>query len=471
MAPTRPTATRTVPSVRELTVPVAVDVPAEAAVPDLVTNAARDTPDHVQLRRRRGDCWQDVTCRELLDEVRAVARGLVAAGVGAGDRVGIMSRTRAEWTIADLATWFAGAVPVPVYETSSAEQVAWVLGDSGAVGCFVESRAHAEPRGHGARPAPRAARGVGARRRRARRPDDGRRERRRRRRWWPVARRCAPTRWRRSSTRRGRPAARRAAMLTHRNLLAGTGNALAGLRRRVRRRQLDAAVPPAGARVRPRHRGRLPGVRGDSRHTRRTPRPCCPTSRSPGRRSSCRCRGCSRRCSTARRPRRRARVQGPRVRPGRGARDRVQPGAGHRGRPGLALRLQHARVRPVRVQPAARGAGRAHRHRRLRRCAAGRAAGPLLPRDRRDGAGGLRPHRDHRGRRRSTRRTHQRVGTVGRPIPGCRRADRRRRRGAAAAGRTSSSATGTTTRRRRPRSTPTAGSAPATWAGSTTTGT
>jgi long-chain acyl-CoA synthetase len=133
-----------VPSVRELTVPLAVDVPAGAALPDLVTDAARDTPDHVQLRRRRGDTWQDVTCRELLDEVCAVARGLVAAGVGPGDRVGIMSRTRAEWTVADLATWFAGAVPVPVYETSSAEQVAWVLGDSGAVGCFVESRAHAE---------------------------------------------------------------------------------------------------------------------------------------------------------------------------------------------------------------------------------------------------------------------------------------------------------------------------------------
>ena len=132
------------PSVRELTVPLAVDVPDGAAVPDLVTAAARDTPEHVQLRRRRGDSWQDVTCRELLDEVCAVARGMVAAGVGAGDRVGIMSRTRAEWTVADLATWFAGAVPVPVYETSSAEQVAWVLGDSGAVGCFVESRAHAD---------------------------------------------------------------------------------------------------------------------------------------------------------------------------------------------------------------------------------------------------------------------------------------------------------------------------------------
>jgi long-chain acyl-CoA synthetase len=133
-----------VPFVRELTVPVAVEVPDDAALPDMLTDAARNTPDRVQMRRRRGDAWVDVTCRELLDEVQAVARGLVAAGVAAGDRVGIMSRTRAEWTITDLATWVAGAVPVPVYETSSAEQVAWVLGDSGAVACVVETRAHSE---------------------------------------------------------------------------------------------------------------------------------------------------------------------------------------------------------------------------------------------------------------------------------------------------------------------------------------
>jgi long-chain acyl-CoA synthetase len=130
--------------VRELTVPAAVEVPDDAALPDLLTDAARDSPDHVQLRRHSGAGWVDVTSRELLAEVQAVARGLVAAGVAAGDRVGIMSRTRAEWTVADLATWVAGAVPVPVYETSSAEQVAWVLGDSGAVACFVESPVHAE---------------------------------------------------------------------------------------------------------------------------------------------------------------------------------------------------------------------------------------------------------------------------------------------------------------------------------------
>ena len=124
--------------------PIAVELPSDAAVPDLLTRAAEATPELVMLRRRGATGWVDVTSRELLDEVSAVARGLVAAGVGPGDRVGILSRTRVEWTIADLAVWFAGAVSVPVYETSSPEQVAWVLGDSGAVGCFVESTAHAD---------------------------------------------------------------------------------------------------------------------------------------------------------------------------------------------------------------------------------------------------------------------------------------------------------------------------------------
>ncbi len=131
------------PYVRELTVPSAVEVPPDAALPDLLTRAAHDHPDHVQVRRRDGQRWVDVSSSELLDQVTAVARGLVAAGVAPGDRVGIMSRTRYEWTVVDLAVWFAAAVPVPLYETSSADQVAWVLGDSGAVACVVETAEHA----------------------------------------------------------------------------------------------------------------------------------------------------------------------------------------------------------------------------------------------------------------------------------------------------------------------------------------
>ncbi|WBB79929.1 long-chain fatty acid--CoA ligase [Micromonospora sp. WMMD882] len=84
-----------------------------------------------------------VTCRQFRDEVVALARGLVAAGVAAGDRVGLMSRTRYEWTLVDYALWAVGAVTVPLYDTSSPEQTAWILADSQAVACVVETAGHA----------------------------------------------------------------------------------------------------------------------------------------------------------------------------------------------------------------------------------------------------------------------------------------------------------------------------------------
>lgn len=128
---------------RELTVPPMRVVPAEVNLSDLAVDNAVRAPHRVQFRRLSEGRWEDVTCRDFLSEVTALAKGLVAAGVGPGDRVGIMSRTCYEWTLADFALWSAGAVPVPIYETSSAEQVAWILGDAGAVGCFVELDTHA----------------------------------------------------------------------------------------------------------------------------------------------------------------------------------------------------------------------------------------------------------------------------------------------------------------------------------------
>jgi long-chain acyl-CoA synthetase len=95
------------------------------------------------LSRPVGEGWQPVSARTLEAEVRAVAKGLIAAGIKSGDRVGLLSRTRYEWTIMDFAIWFAGGVVVPVYETSSAEQIEWILQDSGAVGMVVETPAHA----------------------------------------------------------------------------------------------------------------------------------------------------------------------------------------------------------------------------------------------------------------------------------------------------------------------------------------
>ncbi len=110
---------------------------------DFAYDAAAKSPTHVSLRRLVGEQWRDVTAQAFLDEVRAVAKGVMAAGIAAGDRVAVMSKTRYEWTVVDFALFAAGAVVVPIYETSSAEQVQWILGDSAARAVFVETDAHA----------------------------------------------------------------------------------------------------------------------------------------------------------------------------------------------------------------------------------------------------------------------------------------------------------------------------------------
>ena len=102
-------------------------------------------PDAVALARRTPNGgWTDVTIGTFHREVVAVAKGLVASGVHPGDRVALLSKTRYEWTLLDYAIWWAGAVTVPIYETSSVAQIAWILSDSGAVGCVAESAEHVE---------------------------------------------------------------------------------------------------------------------------------------------------------------------------------------------------------------------------------------------------------------------------------------------------------------------------------------
>ncbi|MER7171835.1 AMP-dependent synthetase/ligase [Streptomyces mesophilus] len=129
---------------REFSLPALYEVPADGNLTDIVHRNATQHPDVAVIGRKVNGTWQDVTARDFLAEVRAAAKGLIAAGVQPGDRVGLMSRTRYEWTLIDFAIWSAGAVTVPVYETSSPEQIQWILGDSGAVGCVVELDAHAE---------------------------------------------------------------------------------------------------------------------------------------------------------------------------------------------------------------------------------------------------------------------------------------------------------------------------------------
>ncbi len=127
---------------REFSTPMTVEVPATGNLTDDVVNNSRDHGDAVVLSRREGDNWVDVTAAEFHAQVSAVAKGLIAAGIGPGDRVGLLSRTRYEWTLLDYAIWFAGGVTVPIYETSSAEQVGWILEDSAAKAVLAEHADH-----------------------------------------------------------------------------------------------------------------------------------------------------------------------------------------------------------------------------------------------------------------------------------------------------------------------------------------
>jgi long-chain acyl-CoA synthetase len=127
----------------EYGMPALIAVPDDASLADVIFSRAAADPGQVMLRRRSGEGrWTDVTAAEFRDQVTALARGLIAAGIQPGDRVGLLSRTRYEWTLADYAIWTAGAVTVPVYETSSAEQIEWILGDSGARAVIAETDGH-----------------------------------------------------------------------------------------------------------------------------------------------------------------------------------------------------------------------------------------------------------------------------------------------------------------------------------------
>jgi long-chain acyl-CoA synthetase len=130
--------------VREYSVPVLVDVPATASLSETIFRRGEQEPGTVVMRRGDGGGWAAVTAAELRDQVAALAKGLIAAGVEHGDRVALMSRTRYEWTLIDYAIWTVGAVTVPIYETSSVEQVRWILSDSAAKAAFVELDRHEE---------------------------------------------------------------------------------------------------------------------------------------------------------------------------------------------------------------------------------------------------------------------------------------------------------------------------------------
>ncbi|PYY59596.1 long-chain fatty acid--CoA ligase [Curtobacterium sp. MCSS17_011] len=109
----------------------------------LLGDRARLTPERPILAQRHGDTWTTFTAAQTLARVRGIAKGFVAAGLEPGAHVAILSRTRLEWTLVDFAVWTAGLVSVPVYETSSPDQVRWILSDSGSVAIVVEQEEHA----------------------------------------------------------------------------------------------------------------------------------------------------------------------------------------------------------------------------------------------------------------------------------------------------------------------------------------
>ncbi|MEB3051880.1 long-chain fatty acid--CoA ligase [Mycolicibacter sp. MYC123] len=129
---------------REFSVPAPFTVEEHDNVAAVVFEHERDNPDHVIYQRQVDGAWTDVTCATAASQIRSAALGLIAQGVAAGDRVVIFSATRYEWAILDFAILSIGAVTVPIYETSSAEQVRWVMQDSSAVLAFAETDNHAQ---------------------------------------------------------------------------------------------------------------------------------------------------------------------------------------------------------------------------------------------------------------------------------------------------------------------------------------
>ena len=126
----------------ESNVPAVVPADPAANATDLLVDRVTATPDAPLFSIPQGSGWRDVTASEFLAQVTALAKGFVAAGIEPGDKIGLMCKTRYEWTLIDFAAWFAGAVLVPVYETSAPAQVQWNLSDSGAAWLIVETPEH-----------------------------------------------------------------------------------------------------------------------------------------------------------------------------------------------------------------------------------------------------------------------------------------------------------------------------------------
>ena len=123
--------------------PAVVPFQDEVSIPGALRDRALAQPAEVILERRVAGAWTPVTASEFQQQVTRLAQGLIAWGLEPGDAVAIMGRTSYEWTLIDFGVWAAGGIPVPIYETSSPDQIAWIASDSGCVLAFVESDEHA----------------------------------------------------------------------------------------------------------------------------------------------------------------------------------------------------------------------------------------------------------------------------------------------------------------------------------------
>ncbi|ANG85519.1 AMP-dependent synthetase/ligase [Microbacterium aurantiacum] len=126
----------------QFNVPAIAPADPTANVSDLLVDRVSQTPQRALFAVPDGDGWRDISAAQFHAQVIALAKGFAAAGIQPGDKVGFIARTTYDWTLVDFALFFAGAVMVPIYETSSAAQIGWILSDSGAVACITESADH-----------------------------------------------------------------------------------------------------------------------------------------------------------------------------------------------------------------------------------------------------------------------------------------------------------------------------------------
>ncbi|MGQ3385323.1 AMP-dependent synthetase/ligase [Glutamicibacter sp. TV12E] len=128
---------------REYSSPIRIHTPQQSNITDLLLRHANSAANPALFAKPGdGSSWQDVTASQFAADAKAIAKGFIAHGINPGARIALMAKTRYEWTLVDFAIWFAGCVTVPIYETSSPSQVAWIVADSEVKAIVLESATH-----------------------------------------------------------------------------------------------------------------------------------------------------------------------------------------------------------------------------------------------------------------------------------------------------------------------------------------